>query len=310
MKIVKSRSVIGCGAAVFGLIAVSPLHASLTHRYSFDTPVSAGGTVNDLVGSANGTLVNSATVSGGLLQLNNPAFPPGGDGNPDPNGYLSLPASILPSSGEATIEEWFTMQGSGFYTESYTFTNAADTGTPSAGQYLMHTISAPMGGPNTGTAGGNHVVEGPYGYNPGPEIDAYGTTPGMGAFGQGYLDNGDSCFSATVFNSDGTMSYYLYDITTNSGGLQQTVTGYPLSDFNFTAAYLGRSAFTGDNGTDGVFDEFRIFNNAQSAANVAANFAAGPDDANIQVPEPVSLSFIAFGVFGLLARRPNRRTAV
>src|SRR5271169_5567348 len=80
--------------------------ADLTHRYSFTTDAS------DSVGNANGTLVNAATVSGGQLQLNNPNFSGSTSGQPDPHGYLSLPPSILPSSGSATIEEWFTFTGS------------------------------------------------------------------------------------------------------------------------------------------------------------------------------------------------------
>jgi len=53
-------------------------------------------------------------------------------------------------SGSVTIEEWFTFGGSGFFTESYAFSNNAnDTNPPGAtnGQYLMGVISAPQGGP-------------------------------------------------------------------------------------------------------------------------------------------------------------------
>src|ERR1700693_800759 len=82
---------LGFGCLIAGAWAAAPAHADLTHRYSFTTDAS------DSVGGANGTLVNSATVSGGQLQLNNPSFSASVSGQPDPHGYLSLPSTILPS---------------------------------------------------------------------------------------------------------------------------------------------------------------------------------------------------------------------
>ena len=184
------------------LAALAPSsRADLTHRYSFTTDAS-----DSVGGGFNGTLFNTPRpFRADQLNFNNPNFSPNTSGQPSANGYLSLPASILPASGSATIEEWFTMTGSGFFTESYTFTNATDAVPPVSGQYLMHTISAPLGGPAAPNAGGNHVVEALNGFNPGPETDAFGTTPGMGFAGQGFLDVGDVCMSATVIGADGTL---------------------------------------------------------------------------------------------------------
>ncbi len=291
------------GAVLAGLLLAPSAQADLTHRYSFTTDAT------DSVGGANGTLVNSATVSGGQLQLNNPNFSASTSGQTDPHGYLTLPANILPSSGSATIEEWYTFTGSGFFTESYTFSNGTDAAPPFGGQYLMGTISAPQpatppGGPNTG---GSHIVESINGFNPGPETDAFGTTPNIGAAGGGYQDDGETFMAATVIDgAAGTLSYYLFDVSAGGvGGLQQTVTGIPLSSFNFTNAYLGRSAFSGDDATSGSIDEFRVYNNAQSGSQVAADFAAGPNV--VVVPEPVSMSLMAVGALGLLRRRRSIR---
>jgi len=299
-KLATSRKLIASCALAIGTMSAGSLSADIIHRYSFTTDAS------DSVGTANGTLVNAATVSAGQLQLNNPNFSGSTSGQTDPHGYLSLPPSILPSSGSATIEEWYTFTGSGFFTESYTFSNGTDAAPPTGGQYLMGTISAPQpatppGGPNTG---GSHIVESLNGFNPGPETDAFSTTPNIGAVGGGYQDDGETFMAATVIDGTaGTLSYYLFDVSAGGvGGLQQTVTGIPLSSFNFTNAYLGRSAFSGDNATSGSIDEFRIYNNAQSAAAVAADFAAGPNVV-VPVPEPASLSVLALGTMGLMARR-------
>jgi hypothetical protein len=291
---------IGMVASVTALIAcASNAHADLIHRYSFND-----GTANDSVGSANGTLVGSTdggpTISGGQLQLNNPNFSgPGVSEN-----YLSLPASILPNSGSATIEEWFTFTGSGFFTEAYTFSNNQNDSNPPGsnnGQYLMGVISAPQGGP-VSAGGGSHISQSLAGYA-GGETDAYGTTPGIGAGGGGYLDDGETFMMATVIDATtGTLSYYLYDESQGGvGGLQEMIAAIPLSSYSFTDAYLGRSAFTGDNATSGSIDEFRIYNNAQTPAQVLADYEAGPNE--VVVPEPSAWSLAAVGVLGLLARR-------
>jgi hypothetical protein len=296
-------------AAAMVAVSASTSSAALTHRYNFATDAS------DSVGGSNGTLQGVSTVSGGQLQLNNPNFSTGIAGNPaNPNGgYLSLPATILPTSGSTTIEEWFTAQGSGFFTESYTFTNGTSANQPTGagGQYLIQAISAPQGGPGaaTGTAGGNHVEQTTSGYSLGQQTDAFGTTPGQGFAGGGYLDNGDTCMSATVIDATtGTLSYYLFDLTAGAsnplalGGLQMTIPAIALSSYSFTSAYLGRSPFDVDNFMSGTIDEFRIYNNAQSVGNVTADFLAGPNTV-LAVPEPASLALIAIGGLALAARR-------
>jgi hypothetical protein len=290
-----------CGGLAAGLFVAAPLHADdLIHRYSFTTDAS------DSVGGANGTLMNAATVSGGQLQLNNPPFT--GGKTPDTNGFLSLPASIMPTSGSVTIEEWFTFQGSGFFTESYAFSNNAnDTNPPGAnnGQYLMHAISAPQGGPNP-SAGGNHIAQATNGFaGPPGETDAFSTTPGVGAGTPpgGFLDDGETFMCATVIDANaGTLSYYQFDLSQGGlGGLQQSITAVPLTAYSFTNAWLGRSPFLADNATSGAIDEFRIYTDAASAAQIAHDEAVGPNT----VPEPTGILVTALGAMGLLFRRPR-----
>jgi len=251
------------------------------------------------VGGAHGTLMGPATVSGGQLRLNNPDFSP----SSFVGGWLSLPASILPSSGSVTIEQWFTFTGSGFYTEAWAFSDRDGGANPpgaTSGQYLMHTISNPQGGP-VPEAGGSSVAQSLAGYGDGAETRAYSTTLGLGFDGGGYLDDGQTYFSAVVIDGDaGTLSYYVYRVSDSLGGLQSTIPAIPLSSYSFTEAFIGRSPFDGDNWTSGFVDEFRIFNEARTPEQIFADFQAGPDTI---IPEPGTLSLLGLAGVGLLSRR-------
>ncbi len=153
MRISKSKLLAASCALVVGMMTV-PAGAALTHEYSFTT------NAERLCrrGQRNAReychrFGRSTSIEQCPFHwLNKPRHPVG----------TSLPPNILPSSGSLTIEQWFTFQGSGFFTEAYSFTNAPVNGSPDpvTGQYLMHTISAPQpasppGGPNTG---GSHIV--------------------------------------------------------------------------------------------------------------------------------------------------------
>jgi hypothetical protein len=114
--------------------------------------------------------------------------------------------------------------------------------------------------------------------------------------------------TTVIDGTAGTLSYYLYRVSDGVGGLQQTIPAIPLSAYTFTNAYLGRSAFLGDNWLSGSIDEFRIYSDARSAALVAGDFKAGP---NQLVPEPTTLGLTGIAVLGGLGflvsakRRPQ-----
>jgi hypothetical protein len=299
--------------AVVALWAIwaSSASAQLIHRYSFTTDGSdsVGGPTFNLTSVNNNAQPITFT---GQANLNNPNF--SGPGVTENYLWYQNSPSILPAGNSMTVEQWFTFTGSGFFTESYAFSNNQEDNNPPGqtnGQYLMQAISAPQpasppGGANTG---GSHIAQALNGYQGGSETDAFETTPGIGAGGGGYLDNGDTYMMATVVDGNaGTLSYYLYDITQGGvGGLQQTIPGVPLSSYSFTDLYLGRSPFLADNATSGSIDEFRISADAQNAGQIAADEAAGPDTL---VPEPSSIVLTALGLLGLMAARSRKTRAV
>ena len=260
-------------AATTTLLAVAPAHAVLSHQYTFNN-----GTANDSVGTSHGalidgTLAGAPAVTGGQLRLNNPGF----TGPSTAANYLSLPPSILPTSGSVTIEQWFTFNGSGFFTEAWVFSDRNGGANPPAantGQYFMNTISNPQGGPNPG-GGGSSIAQ----TNAGTaaETRAYGTTAGIGAGGGGYLDDGQTYYTATVLDSGtGMLNYYVFRQSDGVGGLQSSIPATPLNTYAFNEAFIGRSPFDVDNATSGSVDEFRIHTNALTAQQVADNFYFGP----------------------------------
>jgi hypothetical protein len=117
--------------------------AVLAHRYSFDSDAS------DSVGGANGTLVGTANVSGGQVQLD------GGSSD-----YVSLPGGLLGTYQSATMDIWATISGSqGFWSRLFEF---ADVGPATANEVYFAPLwggggdfmndGVPFGGGNEGTA--------------------------------------------------------------------------------------------------------------------------------------------------------------
>jgi len=113
--------------------------------------------------------------------------------------------------------------------------------------------------------------------------------------------------AATVIDgAAGTLSYYVFRVSDGLGGLQQSITAIPLSSYTFTEAFLGRSPFDADNWTSGSVDEFRIYNEARSAALILNDFSIGPN----VIPEPASFTLFGLGGLALILRRRLTRVAV
>ncbi len=81
-----------------GLLAtLGVAHAALVHEYRFD----GGSTIVDSAGSLNGSLVGSATIANGALNLNGV------------NGFGLLAGKIIPASGDFTVALFAQEQASG-----------------------------------------------------------------------------------------------------------------------------------------------------------------------------------------------------
>ena len=286
------------GLVAFALAAVAgsaTANADLVHRYDFN------GEVNDLAGTANGTLVDPGAIamySGGTLNLPNA----GANSNQATfakGAYVALPAGIISSLGnQASFETWITMNANRNWAEIWSF-GKSDTG---AGQ----ATGAPNSRyitliPQNGANGKLRLTHRSVG---GPGDPAENFVDGTAA-----LDLNTEHQLVGVWNQtdttdgpNGTQSLYLDGALVGHSAIRAGITLATISDLN---NWLGRSQWP-DPLIDAKYDDFRIFNNALSAQDVMTDFTAGPNA--VGVPEPATLS-ATVSTSLLLFRRRRATTA-
>ena len=221
---------------------------TLAHRYTFDSDTS------DSVGNADLTLVGSATVSGGSLDL------PGG--GPRTNHAAALGTSL--GEIESTVQGGFAVSMEGWFRLDtlQNWSKLFMAGKGSGGEYLDIT-------PRRGAAG-----------NPASISFNDGTTEStaIGGVTAGALVTATDYYCAAVwdpFEDQLTMS-----IGPVGGDLQVYTTsllGRSLTSVAINEFYLGSAVQFPDQDLDGQIHEFRIWNGALSADEVQNHFALGPD---------------------------------
>lgn len=263
---------IAVGAAA--TVAAEPSLAALTHRYSFNEV--AGTTVTDSIGGANGTVINRGDGSngvtapswdGGSLSLNNT----GGSNDITLNNYVDLPNDIAKTTS-LTIEGWTTWGGSNNWQRVFDFgnTNVDDA---SNGERLPDNLTGGYGGesyffvsPQTGRNGnvlGSELRVGA------TNVVADHVLPAGGP-----LLIGTETHFALVIKGGANGSMTLYRNGAIAASVATTLDPAQVPQLNM---WLGRSNFAGDSFYSGSFNEFRVYDTAQNAGQVAASFNAGPE---------------------------------
>ena len=250
------------------------------HRWRFNNTAGAaasGSRVDDVAGFLHARVLGAnASFTGTAVAL--------GGGGSGTEAYVDLPNRLISShapefggSGEVTLEVWFTATGSRTWGRVFDFgsCNNNEIFGPGGGgegtDYL--TLTAQVG---DDTAANRLELR---------NIDPAGNgAPGAG--GPAVTVTGDFAVPfgtqrhITVVWRDG-VGVWVYEGATPVTEILSA--GIRMANLNDVNNWLGRSNWTGDQNTQGEFDEFRIYDRALTAAEVALNDAAGPD---ATVPPP------------------------
>ena len=272
------------------------MQGALIHRYSFSNTAGEaadGSKFTDSVGGANGTVRGAgASFTGSGLDL------PGGSSATQ--AYGDLPNNLISVHSSVTMEGWVTIDGN-----AGPWGRILDFGSTEGGN--GGEIIGP-GNTNGGGTGGldYFVLTASRGNNYGQQrVEIRNEDPAGGGIAT-HDSNVDTVFGdpfhfALTWEDTGVSTS---QVNYWRNGVQQTTNGAVgsnISDLNDVNMWLGRSNWLNDANLDGTFDEFRIYDHALDASEIAASMAAGPD---ATIPEPTTGLLCLLGLaFAMRFRR-------
>lgn len=219
---------------------------SLTHRYSFNDTAGSS-TFTDSVGGADGTLNNSTAVNPNSASLDGSQLQLDGTG-----GYANLPANLVSTNTQVTIEFWVSCDANPAWTRVFAF------GDQTGG-----------GGENTGL---DFCPYAPGGYQ-----NLNFQTPSGSLYANNATDLiGVTNAHVTVVVDPTDNAMYYYNGTTVVSSQHGNVP--LLSGLNDIYGLIGRSLFNADPTLTGAMDEFRIYSGVLPRSAVALNDASGPNN--------------------------------
>jgi Concanavalin A-like lectin/glucanases superfamily len=231
-------------------VVASPLESSLLHRYSFDGDAAV---VLDSKGAAHGQLLGAKLPGDGTLPL----------AGEHTGQYVNLPNGIVSGLTDATFEAWLTWNGGALWQRIFDFGNSSggeDMPGADGTSYLFLTTKAA------------------------PETAQLPATMRV-AYSQNGVEDEDYCSLSMPFPSSvETHVAVVIDHAAKSMALYQDGVllrecplARPLSAIDDVNNWLGHSNYKPDVDLSGIYDEFRIYGAALSAAQVEDSFVAGPD---------------------------------
>lgn len=242
-----------CVAGALTWALTQSASADLKHRYSFNVENDA----SDSVGTAHGTIKNSAQVTGGYAWFTS-GLAAGADCD-----YIELPPNMINGWPTATFEMWIDVGTVAIWSEVYGF---GDQTTAGAGATML--MFCPDSG---GTDYRMSYAQGSPGY-----ADEHVVTGPAGTV----LDSIGPCAITCVYDPpNNTMSLYKDGVLVNSVSPAASV-GFSLSKIVNNYSWLGRSLYNGDGGFVGTIDEFRMYDTPLNAVEVAASYVSGTENAS------------------------------
>lgn len=232
-----------CGAGV----PVTEL--CLLHHYTFDGD---GTTLSDIAGGTDGRVVNTV-LEGGAVAL--------AGGTSDQ--YVELPPGLISQFPSVTVEVWTTWNGTvGLWQRLLDFGNSsAGPGLQGEGETYLFVTPRDSDG----------VLQASYSLaGPAAEVFVEAEVP----LSVGTLEH----VAVVVDGANSELSLYSNGALVGSAG-PLSGTAQSIKDEN---VWLGRSQFAADAEYGGVIYELRIYSTARGAEQIAASFAAGPDQLPVQ----------------------------
>ena len=226
-------------ASLFALLTAITLGNACAQSATLTHRYSFNSDANDSVGSANGQLMGAAKVSDGQVHFN------GTRGT-----FVNLPGGLIASYPAVTFEFWAS------FGTNRNWVRVFDQGSTNGnnGQYDLYFC------PRSGGRDFRLTV-----MDPQPD-ERIVKIPGN-------LDNQTNIHVACVLDpATGFQGIY-----TNGAPAASRNDLKSLSSVHTNFFFLGKSLFAGDAPLNGSIDEFRIYNGALSAAEVAVSFNNGPN---------------------------------
>ena len=272
-------------------ILLRPADAALINRWSFTGTAGAKPAGTIFTDSVSGAQV--IVVGLGATATTNAVTLPGTtSGNQTPaaiSAYLDLPNGLISSKSNLTVEVWATMVSIQNWQRLFDCgqMNIAGMGTGAAAGEIKSDAAAAPGGTsstdslllavNRGTAANTQRASGKLGGGAELLVDTALT-----------INNGTQYHFVMVVEdgagssgaSGAQLRWYL------NGALAGTTDlNFHLGSLHDVNNWLGRSQWSGDNQANIAYDEFRLYNHALTATEIASSFSAGP---NATFPPPTT----------------------
>jgi hypothetical protein len=258
------------------VLPLSTASAQLAHRYSFTN------NATDSVGGADGSLTNpGGTASISSTALNTTSV--------NATDFLSLPSSVGTGiTGDFAVEDWLTQAGAeGSYNSIFSFS------TSTSNFFLLN--------PNRSGAGTTADFEqaGVTGGGTGTETNI---TTSQGSFKVNGNFGSELQIVLSYVSSTGIASVYSDGTLIGSGNIGAGFDFQTATDGTFDG--IGGGDAFGDPTFNGSTDDFRIYSEALTPAQISSLDSAGPNATNAQidaiVPVPEPSSFLAMLCAGIL----------